>query len=372
MRPLKHISLASLAAMSLCAAGEVRSETPLFASDTVLQLTLPVDFEEMCRPREDTDCGFTTTLLIWKDQDGASHSMPIEIKIRGGWRSLSRNCSVPLLWIQFREDEVAGTPFAGQSLLPLTTHCGKGLSVESLGRASNSRDYEQYLLREFVAHRIYNELTPYSVRSRLVRVSYPDPERPRGSSRHYAFFTEHFDALALRTDSERSPRGEFDYHALDAQAAAQLALFEYMVGNTDWSVVRERNIMLLREGDGRLIPVPYDLDMSGLVDADYAGPAPGLPIETVTERCYLGYCQPGIDWPALFDHFLDRREAILALPARIPGLSGRSQRWIMRFLGEFYDQLGSPETRDEYIVGSCQPWPPSPVDHTTPPGDGGR
>jgi hypothetical protein len=140
-----------------------------------------------------------------------------------------------------------------------------------------------------------------------------------------------------------------------------------MIGNTDWSIARERNTMLLGTEDKRQIPVPYDLDMSGLVNAGYAGPAPGLQIDDVRERCFLGYCQPGIDWAAQFAQLQNRRETILTAGEDLPGFSRNSLRSTRSFLERFFDTLDSPEERQERIVDSCLPWPPTGEDHTTPP-----
>lgn len=341
------------------------AEAPLFATDDVMEMALAVDFGELCRPRESEECEFTPTTLSYRDDSGALRNLPVEVKTRGGWRSLSRNCSAPLLWVQFPPEETAGTPFVGQSLLPLTTHCGKGASLELSGAKVRRADFEQYLLREYLGHRIYNQLSEFSLRTRLVRIAYPDGGSFGKPVPHYAFFTEHFDALAARTGSRRHPRGGFDADLLDAQAAATLALFQYLIGNTDWSIARERNTLLLTQ-DRRQVPVPYDLDMSGLVNAHYAGPAPGLPIDSVRERFFLGYCQPGTDWEALFGQFAGAREAILDLSDSVPGLSRKSRRNARRFLDTFFEQIAQPTERASHIVDACQPWPPSGVDHTSP------
>jgi hypothetical protein len=363
--PLKTLATILLLAV-LPWAAPAQAEAPLFASDTVMKLTIPLDFSQLCRPRETEDCQFTPATLIYGAASGRKLSMPIEVKIRGGWRSLSRNCSVPLLWIRFDEEAAIGTPFEGQSLLPLTTHCGKGISIEAITRGTKRSDYEQFLLREFLAFRIYNELSEYSVRTRLVRIAYPDPQRPGKGSLHYAFFAEHFDSMAARTGSTRLPRGSFDTDRLDAQSAARVALFQFMIGNTDWSIARERNTVLLLDGEGKQVPVPYDLDMSGLVDADYAGPAPSLPIKSVRERYFLGLCQPGTDWDALFRYFDERRDAIMGLVGRLPGLSRVSKRSTRHYLEKFFDIIETPTARAQEITGACLSWPPSSVDHTTP------
>lgn len=362
---MKTCLLLCLFAALVCT-GDARGEAPLFAGDAQLELTIPIDFDTLCRPRESEECDFAPTVLSYRDEAGREHSLPIEIRVRGGWRSLSRNCSTPLLWVKFSQADVAGTPFEGQSLLPLTTHCGKGLSVESLTRPIRHSDFEQYLLREFLGHRIYSVLTDQSVSSRLVRVAYPEPGRPDRLRYHFAFFTEHFDDLAARTGYQRLPRGSFDHRRLDAQAAARVALFQFLIGNTDWSIARERNTVLMQNAEGTQVPVPYDLDMSGLVAAGYAGPPPGLPIDDVRERYFLGYCQPGTAWDSLFAEFDSKRDMILALTEQVPGLDHGSKRWSRRYLEGFFDVIDSSAERQEEIVDACRPWPPSPVDHTTP------
>ena len=346
-------------------AGAAHAEQPLFASDALLELTLILDFDDLCRPRETDDCEFAATSLEYKDDAGRRRSLPVEVKVRGGWRSLTRNCMAPLLWVRFDEEHVADTLFEGQSLLPLTTHCGKGLSLDLARQQATRSDYEQYLLREYLGHRLYRQLTDYAVGARLARISYPKPGKSRQTRRHYAFFTEHFESVAARTGSKWLPRGSFDETRLDPQASATLAMFHYMIGNTDWSIARERNTALLVR-DGRQIPLPYDLDMSGLVDAIYAGPAPGLPIRDVRERMFLGYCQPGTDWDSVFALFDEHRPALLALAGEVPGLNSKSHRRTGRYLEEFFDIIARPEERTQCIVEHCQPWPPAREDHTSP------
>jgi hypothetical protein len=347
-------------------AADAHSDAPLFSSDEVMHLTIPLDFKTLCRPRETPDCDYTPTVLEYQDGQGQTQSIAIEIKIRGGWRSLEKNCSAPLLFVRFAEQENTGTPFEGQSKLPLTTHCGHGISLESAQVRQNRTTWEQYLLKEYLAHRLYNEITDISLNSRLVRMTYPNPNKPRRKIVHYAFFTEHFESVAARNNDELLERGSFDHEKLDSRAADVVALFQFMIGNTDWSIVRERNIALLQDSGGAQLPLPFDFDMSGLVNAHYAGPAPGLSIDQVTERLFLGFCHPDTDWDALFNFFLGKEEALLAIIAEIPGLQKQSTRVANRFLERFFNILHSRERREEKIVSQCKPWPPSPVDHTTP------
>ena len=373
LRPIRDLAVQTLSGLLAClgiltalATGSLRADTLLFDSHELMELTIPLNFKALCRPREDSDCAYTPTLLEYRDSEGRMQSMDIEIITRGGWRSLTRNCSAPLLFIRFDEETSAGTPFEGQSVLPLTTHCGQGLTLEATRFRQRRSSWEQYLLREYLAHRLYNPLTGVSLRSRLVRMTYPNPDKPSRRIVHYAFFTEHFESVAARNGLELLDRKSFEAGALDASAAARLALFQYMIGNTDWSIVRERNVILLKDSAGRLQPLPYDFDMSGLVNAHYAGPAPTLPIETVRDRYYLGFCHPDTDWNALFAVFLQQEPAMRDMVTQIPELDKKSLKSVNGFLGEFFETIRSEDLRRQDIVDQCRPWPPSPIDHTTP------
>ena len=236
---------------------DTRADAPLFSSHELLNLTIPVDFQTLCRPRETKNCDYTPTVLKYEDSQGQTGTIAIEIKIRGGYRSLTKNCSVPLLFIRFNQEETAGTPFEGQDLLPLTTHCGRGLSLEAIQFKQRRSTWEQYLLKEYLAYLLYNAVTDVSLNARLVRMNYPNPDKPGRSVVNYAFFTEHFKSAAKRNGDELLMRGNFDHEKLDGHAADLLALFQYMIGNTDWSIARERNLILLRDSGGLLLPLPY-------------------------------------------------------------------------------------------------------------------
>jgi len=356
---------ACLCLFAALAAAQVHADTLLFESHAIMDLAIPLDFGTLCRPRKTPDCDYTPTTLDYIDEHGVEQSIPIEVKIRGGWRSLSRNCSAPLLFIRFDEAETADTPFQGQSLLPLTTHCGQGLSIEEFKVRQTRSTWEQYLLKEYLAHELYNVITGVSLHARLVRMTYPNPDKPGRKIRNYAFFTEHFESVARRNGDELLPRGEFKHEKLDLHAASRVALFQFMIGNTDWSIVRERNITLLQKPDGGQVPLPFDFDMSGLVDAHYAGPPPSLPIDEVQERYYLGFCGPEAGLDALFALYLSKQEDLLATAKSIPGLNRKSLKSTRRFLEEFFRILQSEDLMTEQIVNHCQPWPPGPTDHTS-------
>src|SRR5437763_9799861 len=136
---------------------------------------------------------------------------------------------------------------------------------------------------------------------------------------------------------------------IDPAAGARLAVFEYMISNYDWSMRAGpqgteccHNTRLLTNAPGSpLLPVPYDFDFSGLVDAPYAGPPEGIPIENVRQRNYRGYCAHMAQARAFAAQLSPRRAEFLGVFATIPGLEPREQARAANYLQGFLADLDS-------------------------------
>jgi hypothetical protein len=127
-----------------------------------------------------------------------------------------------------------------------------------------------------------------------------------------------------------------------------------MIGNTDWSMPGTHNMKLVRRGEVYL-PIPYDLDFAGLVEAPYALPHPTIAnrIDSVRERLYRGYCSERIDYAAVFVRFNEQRDAIGELIRRQPGLDGGSRRSALAYIESFYDVINDPEQARALIIDAC-------------------
>lgn len=335
----------------------------LFESHTLLELTMPVNFEALCRPSEDADCDYAPTVFTYLDSADEQRTVAISIRRREGWRAQQTNCQVPTLFVRFAAEDAVGTPFEGQTTLALTSHCGKGIAADNRSSPTLPDEFERYVINEYLGYRLYNLVTEVSLRVRLARIRYINPDDPRHDFTRDAFFAEHFNSLAARLGAEVLPAGSFDPALLDAGAADQMALFHFMIGNTDWSIEKQDNVVLLLSAEGRQVPVMYDLDMSGLVNAHYAEPADGLPIRTVKQRYYLGYCHPDANWNDLFAKFSELNVPIMTMLGETPGLGRGDRRSTGVYLDSFFATLGSSDSRQSEIVNACQPWPPSGNNH---------
>jgi hypothetical protein len=312
MRGLFYLAALALAAATAAPAAPPK---PLFASDQPIRITIQGPISTLVSKRAPTPV--PATLVA----DGVTY--PITLAPRGITRLQKDTCQFPPLRVEFTRPPPAGSLFQGQHRLKLVTHCKNGV------------DFQQKVLLEYSAYRIYNLLTQQSFRARLANVDYVDADGKPFISR-IGFFLEDFDDVAKRNGMRVAHMGpRVPLEQIDATSGGRFAVFEYLISNYDWSMragpegdecCHNGRLMSLT-GGGILTPVPYDFDFSGLVDAPYAGVPEGIPVATIKERNYRGYCAHMVQARAAAAGIAARRGEVLGVFQAIPGLSpGTSQR----------------------------------------------
>jgi hypothetical protein len=314
---------------------------PLFGGDDVLELELHGPLREVTNSRRDRE---ERTFELVAGEDVLS----VEVRVRG--HSRVKLCDFPPLRLDFRNSNVEGTVFSGQSKLKLVSHC-KARSA-----------YEDNVLEEYAAYRIFSLLSDYALDARLLRVRYFDTTRPgKDPVERYAILIESLDALAERTGGVLLQREALAKGAMDLEQLATVFVYQYLIGNTDWSLVTARGEELcchngeLLDREGRVFYVPYDFDFAGLVNARYAKPLPEMRIRTVKTRRYRGYCFEGIDLKAAILRTLDQEAAILeflrSLPAVEPDAGTERVRYVERFFEEARDVDGLVRNFEQSCIG---------------------
>ena len=102
-----------------------------------------------------------------------------------------------------------------------------------------------------------------------------------------------------------------------------------------------------------MLSIPYDFDVTGIVDAPYAVPNPRFRLRNVTQRLYRGRCVNNEYLDSTLQLFMDRKQAIYDLPDSVPGLSNKSIKKSRRYINEFYATIESPKRVDRYLVDKC-------------------
>jgi hypothetical protein len=310
---------------------------PLFASDDVLSLTLTGPIDKISRAT-----GAKPVPAELKVDGATPETLPVNLSARGITRRRSDICDFPPLRVEFTEKPAPTSIFKGQKHLKLVTHC------------QSSTDYQQYLLLEYTAYRLYRALTPESFNVRLVEVNYARADGHALTTR-LGFFIEDIDDVAKRNGQKRL-KGvrRISASQLDAAAAARFAVFEYMISNLDWAMTAgpagedccHNSRLMGPEGatgaSTGLIPVPYDFDETGLVNVPYAAPPDGINVPDVKVRRYRGFCAHNEEAKAFLDQISARRASLMAILDETPQLKEWTRRNAARYLGDFFDDAGSP------------------------------
>jgi hypothetical protein len=189
----------------------------------------------------------------------------------------------------------SGGTHRGKSTLKLVTHCNASCSFAGT------------VLKEYLAYKLFSLVTPYSFRTRLVRISYQDINKPDKTVTAYGFLIENADKMAERNNAVIINLKNITQKDMFPLEMTRIAVFNYMIGNTDWSVPYQHNIKIMKSLEtlsDKAIPIAHDFDYSGFVNANYAVPQETLPIKDVTERYYLGLCNREADLKTVIGEFM--------------------------------------------------------------------
>ena len=141
-------------------------------------------------------------------------------------------------------------------------------------------------------------------------------------------------------------RGEAEYGGAQRKQMTLVAIFEYMIGNTDWAVSVNHNIKLIVPVKDSTVAepysVPYDFDYSGLVNSDYSVPDERLEIESVKQRLYRGYPRSDKELEIALEIFMLQKSNIYETINHFELLTPKSRKTMVSYLDEFYDIIRQP------------------------------
>ena len=211
-------------------------------------------------------------------------------------------------------------------------------------------------MKEYLVYRAYQRITPLSFRTRLVEITYEDTSEDYETRTKLAFLIESDEQMAERNGAVYQDVEQFHPARMDGEAAVIASVFNFMVGFTDVSQTFFHNSKLIRTEDGRYIPVGYDFDFSGAVNARYASPDPSLGLRRVTDRAYRGFCRPELDREWIAPLFLAQRDAIRAEYESFDLLEEDRVEDMLEYYDDFYEILENEGRFERYVVRACRNW----------------
>ncbi len=338
---IKFISILILLAgpLSRPAVSQSPGDRELFGSNHPLKINITYDFRKLNKIGEDTT--YIPGKISYHFGNSGFIERSIKILPRGRFRR--DQCQHPPLWINFSDSLYGIGLFDGWGKIKLVSTC------------LQANQYDDYVVREYLIYKAYEKLTDISFRTYFLNITFIDSSTGKKSYESPGFFIEDIDDLEDRLDAvevETLGEGPRD---LDIMSFDIMAMFQYMIGNTDWYVQNLHNIKLIRFRDQQvpgLAPVPYDFDYAGLVNASYAVPHENLDIKSVRERYYMGVCRSEKYYNPVIKLFLDKKDEIYSIFRDCSALVKYDVKDISGFLDEFYNILEG-KNPGRFIYGAC-------------------
>jgi len=295
-----------------------------YQPEKVLEVTLQFDCKAFIRTKQKQE--EHPASITYQRSNGETITRDIKVVSRGKLRL--EICGFPPVKLDFDKKELAADGLLSEiDDVKLVTHC------------YNTSRNDQLVMKEYLAYQLYSIIDTHSYRVQLLNVRYIDAEGELYAE-NKAFMIEPTDAMAVRLGCRESEKRIQSESELNANAYANLLLFEYMIGNADWDISSLHNVKLIRTiTGGGYIPVPYDFDFSGVVSAPYAAPQERVNQKFVGERILMGKFLSEESFQASLQHFLAAKEQILETCAQSSYLEDREQEKIMRYLNTFFKRI---------------------------------
>lgn len=318
-----------------------RPAEQLFLSDSIITIHLYGNTSELLKDIK-LNSSYHPWTLTMNDNNGKEISLPVKIKTRGQSRKKPDVCYYPPLLLNFQKGSIpANCIFKGQDKLKIVSTCRQ----------------PELLYREYLLYKVYNMISPRSFRVRLMQLYLHNSENSSDIRFMNAFMVESEEEMARRNQMILLKQEMIKPAALDTSAFLTMAMFQFMIANTDWSVQYLHNINLLAADSFAIpVPVPFDFDLSGMVNAPYAAPVEELQMNSIRERRYRGYCiQDMKRYDRVIAHYNQLRPAIEELYKNNRLLSSAQTKNTLKYLAEFYSIINDKAAFKEYFSYPCKP-----------------
>jgi hypothetical protein len=310
-----------------------------FLDERPLEMTIVTDFRKMLSERKK---GIYQDGSVTMQLPGiAPVTENFRLYARGEFRR--QNCRMPGLMVNFKSP--ASPQLSPLKKMKLTCGCG-----------STAND-EKMLLTEYLIYKMYNMITDMSFKVRLAKVTYKDSRDKMKPYTQYAFLMEDIDDMADRNNCVEVQGRTFLTEQTNRKQMTTVAIFQYMIGNTDWSVPNYHNIKLMRSKSDSLskpFVVPYDFDFTGLVNAHYAMPHPDLGIEKITDRLYRGFPRTMTELQETLDIFRSKKEQILTLISGFELIRKSERDLMLKYIHSFYDTIENKRLVEKNFIENAR------------------
>jgi hypothetical protein len=299
----------------------------LFEDENLIEISLRFDLSTYFRTKPQEE--YLKANITFHLSDTDSINKDIRLKTRGVFRN--QYCMFAPIELNFKKANFGFSDLNTISKLKLVPQCSSG------------KDKEDYVIREYLVYKLFNVLTDTSFRVRLLTINYIDSKKDRKPVKQYGFFIEPVEMLAGRTHCIQIKSKTLNQKSIIPKIMDRLAIFNYMIGNYDWSVPGQHNISVLKSLNydpyGLGIAIPRDFDWTGLVNPTYAVPAEEVGTENVRERLFTGVCRSKEVFEKDLDLFMAKKAQFYKVINEFPYISQKIKKDMTSYLDGFFNQL---------------------------------
>ena len=318
------------------------SSAPLFEEEDPVEFRLVAPLKSLKKQRGPEPEALPGGYVLVKGDDGTERKLDVQIMARGNYRRQKKTCAFPPYWLNFKKSEVAGTIFADQDKIKVVSHCKE-----------TRKPFDDYIYREYLVYKTYNLLTEKSFNVRLARINYEDTESKYKKEAQIAFFIEHTNSFEDRHNLEQVKDQFIPPSSYNMKELCLAEIFQFMASNLDYTFFdsleeccHNGKAFRVAGETGGFLPVPYDFDMSGLVNPPYAQPNPALKkvgVKKVTDRYFLGVRVPDEIWTETIQYYVSRKAAIYELWENFEPLADKQRLQALDFIDQFYEIIEDPD-----------------------------
>ncbi len=306
-----------------------------FLDDNLIEVNFTTDIKKLRNDKKTP--AYQPATISMKFSDTLTITETIRVEPRGVYRK--QNCDMASLMLNFKNP-------SSPKLSPLK-------KLKFVGGCRSGSSYEELVLKEYLVYKIQNFLSPMSFRVRLLHITFNDSRGKVKPFTEYAFLLEDMNDLASRNNCVEIKVKNFFTEATNREQMTFVNLFQYMIGNTDWSIPNLHNMKLMVPKNDTLakpLSIPYDYDYSGLVNASYAVPAEGLGIESVSQRLYRGFSRSYDELKVAIEVFKEKKESIMYYVDHFELCSTKCRKLITAYLNDFYETVGSKKKIESIFI----------------------
>ena len=333
----RFLTIVTIVHIGLLSSALGQTDSTFFRDDLPVKIELKADFEKILNNTEEDPDYTGAQLRIYSDEKEAMFD--VKLKPRGNFRRDSANCTFPPLRMKVKKSQAENTVFENNENIKIVTHCKTEVPA-----------FEEFIAREYMVYRLYNMVTPISYNVRLAEVTYTDINNYFNPIVKLAFLIEDVDHVGDR-NGMKEYEGTVTFKELEHEHALRLAVFQFLIGNTDWVVQMGKNMKILTDGE-TYYGLPYDFDYTAITGTDYSLGG-GHSTLVTPDRIFKGGCYTPEEMDVVLDDFLSMRKEILKKVRKSKIIRYASKDEMILYLDESFSIMNSKSGSETYFFSNC-------------------